>query len=116
MPTKMLPGGIRRAIHIFTPVLQERLSKGGNKPVVGVREVTDNYGKMCLYRSVLIFGPSFIQEVFDNPLPGTDGRGTVILFTDSPVRALWDDVEPCEVDTQNKTAKEVFGMVSQFYT
>jgi hypothetical protein len=116
MPTKLLPGGTRRAVHIFTPILQERLTKGGNRPVVGVREVTDGYCKMCLYRSVLIFGPSFIQEIFNNPLPGTDGRGTVILFTDAPVRAIWDEgLEPCEVNTDGKSVKEVLGFVNTVY-
>ena len=116
MHTKLLPGGVRRAIHIFTPILQERLSKGGNRPVIGVREITDNYCKMCLYRSVLIFGPSFIQEIFDAPLPGTDGRGAVILFTDSPMRALWDaEFDPCEIDTKDKTVKEILGLINDVY-
>lgn len=110
----ILPGGVKRAIHVFTPSLQDRLKNGGDQPVMAVRSGLHNYEKMRLYRKVDILGPSEMVELFDNPLPGTNGRGVAILFTDHALRVWFEgDRQPPIIDTADKSAEAVVEAVKR---
>jgi hypothetical protein len=98
LKSKILPGGVLRAVHVYVPTLQQRLAEGGDKPVMAVR-LQDNNGewrRMKLYRKVEWAGPGRTEliEHFDAPLPGTNGRGVAIVYTDAPLAVFWD--ERCE--------------------
>jgi len=104
--SRMLKGGVRRAIHVFTPMLMTRLKDGGNDPVMAIRSYIHNYEKMLLVKKVEILGPSEMVELFDKPLPGTGGRGVAILFTSAPIK-IWFDRKLYLYETKNKTPDQV---------
>lgn len=105
MGTAILPGGTRRAIHVYVPALMKRQEKwkaGVGDPVMAVRSSLYDYEMMRLYRKVEILGPSELVEM-KYPLPGTKGRGVAILFTSAPVRVTWDgDKPPKTIDTADR--------------
>jgi len=107
--SELLPSGILRAVHVLTPALQERLKdKTSTMPVVAVRSSNGNYSRMRLYRWVEILGPSWIGEIFDNPLPGTGGRAVAVLFSEYPLQVWIDpDNDMGVIDTTGKTPEQV---------
>jgi hypothetical protein len=100
--SQVLPGGVRRAIHVFVPRLQERQKTGWvantGDPVMAVRSSLYGYAKMRLYRRVEWDGPTELVEMVE-PLPGTGGRGVAIVFTTAPLTVYWDDKPPATIDT-----------------
>jgi hypothetical protein len=90
LQSRILPGGIMRAIHVWTPGLVDRLTNGGDMPVQAVRSSLYNYSKMQLYRQVDILGPSKLVEMFDKPLPGTAGRGVSVVMSDHALQVWYD--------------------------
>lgn len=102
--SQTLPGGVRRAIHVYVPRLQERQKNGwvanAGEPVMAVRSSLYGYAKMRLYRRVEWNGPTELVEMV-KPLPGTGGRGVAIVFTDAPLTVYWDDARPTTIDTDD---------------
>ena len=110
MESAILPPGTMRAIHVYVPALTERMKEpwkpNTGSPVMAVRSSLYNYEKMRLYRMVEILGPSELVEM-ESPLPGTNGRGVAILFTNQPVRVWFDGPNhPPTIDT-GKTAPTI---------
>jgi len=97
-----LYGGTRRAIHVFTPALQHRLTtKNCLLPVMAVREAP-LYNMLRLFQRVEILGPSSLDPLFHDPLPGTNGRGVAILFTEAPLLVWRLPHESClEIDSHD---------------
>jgi hypothetical protein len=89
MITKVLPGGVRRVVHVIAKTLKENLDHGAKKPMVGVRD-WNNLSRMYIYRRVDILGPSTVMEI-DQPLPGTDGRGICPLITEAALMVYMDE-------------------------
>ena len=107
--SELLPAGILRAVHVLTPALQERLKdKTSTLPVIAVRSSNKDYSRMRLYRWVEILGPSFIGEIFDQPLPGTNGRAVAVLFSEYPLQVWIDPANDLGViETAGKTPDEI---------
>lgn len=81
--------GERFAFHVFTPALQYRIKNPEcNMPVMALRSSRADYAEMRLYHKIEVLGPSSLEPMFDDPLPGTAGRGVAIMFTESPMR-VW---------------------------
>jgi hypothetical protein len=77
------------AFHVFTPALQYRASNPKcNMPVMALRSSLTNFEEMVLYHQIDVLGPSSLKPLFDQPLPGTGGRGVAIMFTASPME-VW---------------------------
>jgi len=93
--------GVRRAFHVFTPALQHRLThKGSNLPVMALRSSLHGFTKMKLYHRIQALGPSDLEPLFDNPLPGTGGRGVAIMFTEFPLQVWYPEGhKPATIDT-----------------
>lgn len=111
MGDMILAGGTRRAVHVYVPTLQERQQKGWKagtgKCVMAVRSSLYGYKKMRLYRKVEILGPSELIEM-EKPLPGTNGRGVAILFTDHALRVWFDGKKhPETIDTSDGEAAQL---------
>lgn len=84
--------GVRRAYHVFTPALQHRLANNASDvPVMALRSSVSGYEKMKLYHKIEALGPSVMEQLFDNPLPGTGGRGVAICFTEFPLRVWYPE-------------------------
>lgn len=91
MPSKILPAGTLRAVHVYVPALQARIKDGGNEPVWAVRSVNHKFKRMLLVRQARILGESEGVEMFDAPLPGTGGRGVAPLLTRAAIEITWDE-------------------------
>lgn len=89
MITKVLPGGVRRVVHVIAKTLKENIENKAGKPMVGVRDWS-NLSRMYIYRRVDILGPSSVMEI-DQPLPGTDGRGICPLITEAALMVYMDE-------------------------
>lgn len=90
---EVLPAGIERAIHVYVPALQSRFEKGNDKrPCMAVRSIgaDGKWSRMRLYRRVSWNGPTRLVEHFDEPLPGTNGRGVCIVYTTAALYCEWD--------------------------
>ena len=87
--------GVKRAYHVFTPALTYRLkNRDSNLPVAALRSSLHGYTKMKLYQRIEALGPSSLDPLFDNPLPGTNGRGVMIQFTEFPLRVWYAEGQP----------------------
>ncbi len=102
---EFIPGGMRRAVHVFTPSLMHRIKHKEPVPVMAIRCASENYTEMRLYERVTILGPSSVEPIFDTPLPGTGGRGVAIMFTEAPIYAEWD-LPPRPIDTSGDQKPE----------
>lgn len=93
--------GVKRAFHVFTPALQHRLkNKDSNLPIMALRSSLHGYAKMRLYHKIEALGPSSLEPLFDAPLPGTNGRGVAIMFTEFPLRVWYPEGQkPATIDT-----------------
>lgn len=110
--------GVRRAVHVMTPVLLERIKdKKNNRPAMALRSSLHNYSKVKLYERIEFMGPSSLDPLFDNPLPGTDGRGVAIMFTDFPLRVwYYEDQKPRIIDsTDGRKAEDVLKDIKTKY-
>lgn len=117
--SKILPGGVKRAIHVFTPALMERLdkTKRSRKPIIAIRSALHNYEMMILCRGVKIHGPSEMFEDFDNPLPGTGGRAVAVMMTEHAVEIFWDetDPDPRPINTKGKKPEDLMAELSRLW-
>lgn len=81
--------GERFAFHVFTPALQYRLENSScNLPVMALRSSLTGFQSMLLFHKIEVLGPSSLEPLFEEPLPGTGGRGVAIMFTQSPME-VW---------------------------
>jgi hypothetical protein len=112
MATKKLAAGTRRAIHVYTKVLLERMKENKGQMLWLVRSSLHDYKKAMVVRRVN-FTPGTGtyctgEDVFDSPLPGTGGRGVAILFTDCEIVVEFDGKE-CpiiDMDDDKKPAEK----------
>jgi len=110
--------GVKRAFHVFTPALQYRLENSGSKlPVMALRSSLHNYEKMKLYVRIEALGPSSLEPLFGNPLPGTGGRGVAIMFTEFPLRVWYPEGQkPVVINTPDgRNPKEILEEVKLEY-
>jgi len=110
--------GVKRAFHVFTPALQYRLENSASQlPVMALRSSIHNYSKMKLYTRIEAMGPSSLDPLFDNPLPGTGGRGVAIMFTEFPLRVWYPEGQrPAAIDTPDgRNPKEILEEVKLKY-
>jgi len=110
--------GVKRAFHVFTPALQYRLENSQSKlPVMALRSSLHEYSKMKLYVRIECLGPSSLDPLFGNPLPGTGGRGVAIMFTDFPLRVWYPEGQkPPVIDTPDgRNPKEILEEVKLKY-
>lgn len=110
--------GVKRAFHVFTPALQYRLeNKGSALPVMALRSSNHKYGKMKLYARIETLGPASLDPLFDEPLPGTGGRGVAIMFTEFPLRVWYPEGQkPPVIDTPDgRNPKEILEEVKLKY-
>lgn len=110
--------GVKRAFHVFTPALQHRLENNASTlPVMALRSSVHNYGKMKLYARIECLGPSSLDPLFGNPLPGTGGRGVAIMFTEFPLRVWYPEGQkPPVIDTPDgRNPKDILEEVKLKY-
>lgn len=82
--------GTEWAYHVFTPALVYRLANPDSRvPVMALRSPESGYRLMRLFHQIDCLGPSQLRPLFENPLPGTAGRGVAIQFTSAPIRVWW---------------------------
>ncbi len=105
----VLPAGTKRAVHVYTKQLMERMKDNQNQMLWLVRSSMYNYTKALVCRKVEIAGPATGEDLFDTPLPGTNGRGVAILFTKSEVTLHFegDQIEMIEMEDKPKPEKVV---------
>lgn len=112
--------GVKRAIHVLTPALQYRLDNKGTSdlPVMALRSSIHNYSKVKLYTKIECLGPSSMNPLFDEPLPGTGGRGVAILFTEFALRVWYPEGQkPATIDTPDgRNPKEILEEVLLKYS
>jgi hypothetical protein len=111
LKSKVLRGGILRCIHIFVPVLHKRQTEGGDEMIWAVRSsIADSDGsrwnRMILCRKVEWNGPTKCVEHFNDPLPGTGGRGVAVVYTEAELTIYWDAhlPEPQQIRVEDKPA------------
>lgn len=110
--------GVRRAVHVMTPVLLDRIKdKKNNRPAMALRSSLHNYSKVKLYERIEFMGPSTLEPLFDKPLPGTDGRGVAIMFTDFPLRVWYYEDQPPRIinSPDGHNAEKVFEEIKAKY-
>lgn len=110
--------GVRRAFHVFTPALQLRLQDETKPlPVMALRSSKNNFEIMYLYERIECMGPASMDPLFDNPLPGTGGRGVAICFTEFPLRVWYPEGrKPSPIETPDtRTPTEVLEDVKLKY-
>lgn len=82
--TRILPGGVKRIIHVFAPALKERFEGNKDNKLCCVRNA-NNLTRRYMYKKVECLGPSQLVEL-DEPLPGTNGRGICVMVTTEAIR------------------------------
>lgn len=110
--------GVKRALHVFTPALQYRLENNASElPVMALRSSIHNYSKMKLYVRIECLGPASFDPLFDNPLPGTGGRGVAIVFTEFPMRVWYPEGQkPAVIDSPDgRSPKDILEEVKLKY-
>jgi hypothetical protein len=107
------------AFHVFTPALMYRLDKNNpiEMPVMALRLSTDNYEQMMLFDKIECLGQSSLDPLFENPLPGTNGRGVAIMFTKGRVRCHFRGRKvPVKIDcTEGRDPKAILADVIRSY-
>ena len=94
MKSKILKGGVLRAVHVFVPALQERFAKNEGQPVWAVRSSIGGFLKMIIVSYLEIDGKIQCVEHFDMPLPGTGGRGVALVYTTAPIKIFFNSDKP----------------------
>lgn len=90
MGTMKLAAGTKRAIHVYTKVLVERMKEDKGQMLWLVRSSLYDYKKAIICRRVEWNGPCSGEDMFGNALPGTGGRGVAILFTEAELTLHFD--------------------------
>ena len=107
------------AFHVFTPALMYRLDRNNpiEMPVMALRLQSDNYEQMMLFDQIECLGRSSLDPLFDNPLPGTNGRGVAIMFTESRLRCWFRGRKiPVKIDcTEGRDPKDILKDVIRSY-
>lgn len=108
MGTMKLAAGTKRAVHVYTKVLVERLKEDKGQMLWLIRSSLHDYKKAMVVRRVE-FTPgtgSYCtgEDLFGKALPGTGGRGVAILFTDCEI-VLHFDGEKCPIIDMDDDAK-----------
>ncbi len=106
----ILQGGTKRRVHVLVSELQNRIKAGptDHRPVWAVRSSVGGpvpYSRTRLYRHIEFLGPAYGIESFDNPLPGTKGRGVAVIETDQAIR-VWFDGPVKTLILTDETVKE----------
>lgn len=107
----------RWAYHVFTPALMHRLKASGKLqlPTVALRSSLNNYNSFVLVDRIKVKGPSELTCIYDTPLPGTNGRGVNICFTESPVEIFYKGHFPISFFCDNKTSEDLLKEVLKVY-
>ncbi len=90
MGTMKLAAGTKRAIHVYTKVLVERMKEDKGQMLWLVRSSLHDYKKAIICRRVEWNGPCSGEDMFGKALPGTGGRGVAILFTEAELTLHFD--------------------------
>lgn len=61
---------------------------------MALRSSSHNFQKIKMFQRIEFLGPSSLDPIFDKPLPGTNGRGVAILFTEFPIRVWYEKGNP----------------------
>ena len=101
MATKVLKAGTKRAVHVFTKQLMERMKKDDDQCLWVVRSALYNYKKALVVKSISIKGPCTGEDRFKDPLPGTGGRGVAILFTTAEIEIEFPGDKPVIMDMED---------------
>ncbi len=110
---KMIPGGSKRMIHVFLPLLKDKATA----PVWAIRSESNKFRWMMLVNHVKAWGPTQ-SELLTEPLSGTAGRGVAVMTTDQALEITWEIGDrPIMVDTWGKTpealAQEVKALLAK---
>lgn len=88
LKTRILPGGIKRYVHVFAPALKERFEgKVKDNPLCCVR-VGSNPKRFKMYRGVEFLSGASLEELAE-PLAGTNGRAICVMVTTGPIRVSY---------------------------
>ena len=107
--------GQQFAFHVFTPALLERTTNKVEYPVMALRFSEENYQNMILLDQIDCLGESQLLPLFDNPLPGTGGRGVAIMFTKSPILCHYKQKLKKFDCNDSRTPKDILDDVVNFY-
>lgn len=102
----VLAAGTKRAIHVWTAKLMERMKDNKGQMIWLVRSSKYNYKKALVCRRVEFNGRCSGEDIFDTPLPGTGGRGVAILFTSCEITVYYDGEKPQYVDMDDDKKPE----------
>lgn len=110
--------GIRFAIHALPLALQHRLTNPTCQlPVMALRSSDSNYTKIRLFYRIELLGPSCLEPLFKDPLPGTAGRGVAILFTYFPLRVwLPERTKIKTIESEGRDPKEIMQEILRRFT
>jgi hypothetical protein len=80
---------------------------------MALRSSLHGFTKMKLYQRIEALGPSSLDPLFENPLPGTGGRGVAIMFSEFPLRVWYPEGQkPVAIDTPDgRGPKEILAEV-----
>lgn len=84
MVKRHLDGGVDRIIHI----LPKEMASGEMRIAVRLESKPETVEFLC--RHIQILGPSYIPHLPDDPIPGTMGRGVLVLRTQGPLVLFCD--------------------------
>ena len=100
--------------HVFTPALMYRLSPNPeiDLPLMALR--FKPYTEMYLFDEIDCLGPSKL-DLIDPPLPGTDGRGVAVMFTDHLVRCHYRSICPKIACPEGRDPKDIMQEVMSLY-
>ncbi len=105
MGKMVLPAGTKRAIHVYTKVLVERMKEDKGQMLWLVRSSKHNFKKAIICRRVEWNGPCSGEDMFNTPLPGTGGRGVAILFTSCELTLHFDGDKAKIIDMDDDVKK-----------
>jgi hypothetical protein len=108
MGKMVLKAGTKRAIHVYTKVLVERMKEDKGQMLWLVRSSLHDYKKAIICRRVEWNGPCSGEDLFGKALPGTGGRGVAILFTEAELTLHFDGdkAEIIDMDDDAKPAEK----------
>lgn len=101
MATRVLKAGTKRAVHVFTKQLMERMKKDDDQCLWLVRSELYGYKKALVVKTIKINGPCTGEDLFKTPLPGTAGRGVAILFTSAEIEIEFPGAKPVLLDMED---------------
>lgn len=107
--------GTKRAIHVLTPALVNRLKNGGEEPLMAVRSSEDGYKTLQLFRKVTWHGPTQLMENFEDPLPGTSGRGVAVIYTTAKLICTYEHLSPVVKSNPKDPIEDVYERCKELY-